>query len=111
MKHVWARGEATVRDVLEVLNSGPKKRAYTTVMTTMRRLDSQKGLLARERRGKTDVYRPAITREAYAEARVAAEVDDLLDTFGDVALVHFARQVGRLDPARARALRKLARDE
>lgn len=110
MSQVWARGEVTVRDVLVALNRGSKKRAYTTVMTTMRRLDSQKGLLARERRGKTDVYRPTIGEEAYADARVEAEVDDLIANFGDVAFVHFARQVGRLDPARARALRRLARD-
>lgn len=110
MKHIWARGEATVREVLEALNRGPKTRAYTTVMTTMRRLDSQKGLLARERRGRTDVYSPTIGEEAYAEARVAAEVGDLMEAFGDVALAHFARQVGRLDPARAREVRRLARD-
>ena len=108
MEELWSRSEPTpVRDVLESLNKGPRERAYTTVMTIMRRLDV-KGVLARERRGKTDYYAPVMTREAYREARAAAEVGALVAEFGDVALVHFSRQVAALDPDRARALRRLA---
>jgi predicted transcriptional regulator len=77
-------------------------------MTIMRRLDD-KGLLRRRREGKTDFYRPAYTREEYAELRAQAEVDALVDRFGDVALGHFARQIAQLDPERRRALERLAR--
>ena len=109
MEEMWRRDTATVRDVLEALNRGSKQRAYTTVMTIMRRLDG-KGLLTRERRGKTDVYTAAIGREDYLNARAEAEVAGLVDEFGDVALAHFARQMASLDPERARRLRRLARD-
>ena len=110
MRYVWDRGEATVRDVLEALNAeATRERAYTTVMTVMSRLDAQKGLLSRKRRGKTDVYRPVLPREEYLDARAAAEVGALLDEFGDVALAHFARHMERLDPKRVRQLRDLAR--
>ena len=109
MEELWARGEATaVRDVLEALNARSRERAYTTVLTIMQRLDD-KGLLVRERRGKTDYYEPVLTREAYREARAEAQVSALVDEFGDVALAHFSRQVSALDPAKARALRRLAR--
>lgn len=106
MEQMWRRPEATVRDVLEALNRGPKERAYTTVMTIMSRL-WDKGLLSRERRGKTDVYRAILAREAYLQARAQAEVESIVEEFGDLALSHFARQVGDLDPERLRRLREL----
>jgi predicted transcriptional regulator len=110
MEEVWRQGEATVRDVLTELNRGPRQRAYTTVMTIMARLDT-KGLLSRKRRGKTDVYRPVMSREEYADLRAEAEVEALIAEFGDVALAHFAQQVDKLDAKRLRELRRLARRE
>jgi predicted transcriptional regulator len=109
MEEMWRRPEAPVREVLEALNRGPKRRAYTTIMTIMCRL-WDKGLLSRERRGKTDVYRAILTREAYFQARAEAEVDAVVEEFGDLALSHFARQVERLDPERLRRLRELTQD-
>jgi BlaI family transcriptional regulator, penicillinase repressor len=109
MEQVWEREEATVRDVLEALNSGRKQRAYTTIMTIMARLD-EKGLLQRRKRGKTHVYRPAMSREEYLEARAQSEVDGLVADYGDLALAHFARQLGTLDPKRRRQLRELAEE-
>ncbi len=110
MEEVWRRGEATVREVLEALNRGPRQRAYTTIMTIMVRLDA-KGLLARRRKGRADVYRPVLDREAYLDARARQEVEALVGEFGDVALAHFAEQVERLDPERLERLRRLARGE
>jgi predicted transcriptional regulator len=107
MEEMWRRETATVRDVVEALNRGPKQRAYTTVMTIMRRLDA-KGLLSRERHGKSDLYALAISRDDYLDARAATEVAGLVDEYGDVALAHFARQMASLDPERARRLRRLA---
>jgi len=107
MDEVWRRGEATVREILTALNRDSKERAYTTVMTIMSRLDG-KGLLTRKRQGKSDLYRPVMGREAYLNARAEAEVEALVDEFGDVALAHFAEQVERLDRRQLRALRELA---
>ena len=109
MEEMWRQPEATVRDVLEVLNRGPKQRAYTTIMTIMCRL-WDKGLLTRERRGRTDVYRAILSREAYLQERAQAEVDAVVEEFGDLALSHFARQVNGLDPERLRRLRELTND-
>lgn len=110
MEQVWERGTATVRDVLEALNRGRRQRAYTTIMTIMSRL-VQKGLLTRERSGKTDVYSAVMSRDAYLNARAQAEVQGLVEEFGDLALTQFAAQMDKLDPARLRELRKLARNE
>lgn len=111
MDEVWARGHATVRQVMDAINQrSPKSRAYTTVMTTMRRLD-RKGLLDRERHGKTDTYSPAMTRDAYRQLRARTQIAELVDEYGDVALVHFARQMATLDPERREQLQRLAEDD
>jgi predicted transcriptional regulator len=107
---VQARGEATVREVMDELEpAASSPRAYTTYMTTLARLH-KKGLLTRRREGKTDCYVAAHTREEYADLRAGAEVADLVDAFGDVALGHFAQQIAQLDPERRAALERLARE-
>jgi len=108
MEEVWRRREATVRDVQEALNArGGRVRAYTTLLTVMTRLDG-KGLLVRRRAGRLDVYSPAMSRDAYLQARAEAEVEALVEGFGDLALAHFARHISGLDPERLRKLRGLA---
>lgn len=108
MELIWERGECNVRAVLEELNKrSDKQRKYTTVMTTMARLD-KKGLLIRRRDRRTDIYKPAMTKDEYLEARAAAEVGALVDNYGEAALVHFARQMDQLDPERREQLRRLA---
>jgi predicted transcriptional regulator len=76
-------------------------------MTIMSRLH-KKGLLQRRREGKTDLYAPAWERDEYMRVRAGAEVEELVAQYGDVALSHFARQMASLDPARRRALQRLA---
>jgi BlaI family transcriptional regulator, penicillinase repressor len=110
MAELWSSGEASVRSVMEALNKrAPKDRAYTTYMTVMARLN-RKGLLVRRRDGKSDLYAPAYARDEYMRLRSRAEVEDLVSQYGDVALSHFAEQMASLDPARRRALQRLARN-
>ena len=109
MDEIWQRGESSVRQVMDAINDGiVKQRAYTTYMTIMTRLD-RKGMLERRREGKTDFYRPLLTRDEYANLRARAEVDSLVDQYGEVALAHIARQMDGLDRGRRRALLRLAR--
>jgi predicted transcriptional regulator len=109
MNYIWKQGnETTVRDVMEGLNRKAKPpRAYTTYMTVMRRLND-KGLLDRTRAGRQDSYLASLSREEYQQLRAESEVSQLVDQFGDVALAHFARSLSGLDPARRRALQRLA---
>ena len=109
MELTWELGECNVRSVLEELNRrSDKERKYTTVMTTMARLH-RKGLLVRRRDGNTDFYAPAMSRQQYLEARAESAVGALVATYGETALVHFARQMHQLDPKRREQLRRLAR--
>lgn len=111
MAEVWEHHQVSVRQVMEGLNPhAHRPRAYTTYMTIMSRLDT-KGLLERTREGNTDFYSPVYTREHYADLRAQAEVEHLVDQFGEVALGHFARQMAQMDPQRRRTLQRLVRKD
>jgi len=98
----------TVRAVLDEVNArSGRERAYTTVMTIMRRL-AAKGVLARERDGKAHLYRAICSRREYADTRAGTQVGALVAEYGDVALAHFAAAMAELDPARREQLARLA---
>ncbi len=108
MDHLWTLGEGSVREVLQAVNAtSSRELAYTTIMTILQRLD-RKQVVKRRREGKTDFYKPAMTRAEYSEARAAAEVGALVENYGEAALVHFARQMNQLDSKRQEQLRRLA---
>lgn len=108
MQEVWGQSCVTVRAVFAALNArNDKQRAYTTIMTVMQRLD-EKGLLCRCRQGRMDVYEACMTRDEYLQARAEAEVGNLVEQYGDAALVHFASRMASLDPERRQQLNELA---
>lgn len=107
MERLWKRGRATVRDIVEDLGR-TRALAYTTVMTIMTRLHA-KGLLERDRDGKTYVYRPAFSREEHRERLSRDLVRGLVDEFGEVALAQFAAELDGVDATHRAALRKLAK--
>jgi predicted transcriptional regulator len=109
MQELWQLGSATVREVMRALNErSEKERAYTTIMTIMARLE-RKGVLERHKDGKGFVYTPHASREEYLEARAHAQVEALIEEFGDAALVNFARAMAKLDADRRQRLQRLAR--
>ena len=98
----------TIRAVMDEVNArSGRERAYTTVMTIMRRL-AAKGVLARERAGKAHLYRATCSRREYADTRAGTQVGALVAEYGDVALAHFAAAMAKLDPARREQLARLA---
>lgn len=111
MELMWELGEANVRATMGELNRrASKQRKYTTVMTILARLDS-KGLLTRRREGRTDFYKPVLSRDEYHAARAEADVSTLVEQYGEAALVNFARQMEQLDPKRREQLRRIARGD
>lgn len=106
MDRMWARGEATVREIVDDIGRR-RELAYTTVMTIMSRLH-EKGLLVRQRDGKGYLYRPAFSRDEH-RARLSRElVRGLVDEFGDVALAQFAAELDTVDASHRSALKRLA---
>ena len=111
LEQLWAAGRAPVRELLDALNEDQTRspRAYTTVLTVVQRLQA-KHLVRRVREGRVDLYEPTMARAEYLSARAAAEIDELLDQYGEYALEQFARRAERLSPRQREHLRRLAEE-
>lgn len=71
MNTLWPIGEATVREIRELL-ADRRPRAYTTIMTIMDRL-AHKGVVERRKSGRAYVYRANLTAED-ARAKAVAQI-------------------------------------
>jgi predicted transcriptional regulator len=77
METLWSRGEASIRETQEAFPAKGRP-AYTTIQTTIYRLEA-KGVVRRVRRvGNFHIFAAAVSRDA-AQRRL---VDDLLALFG-----------------------------
>ena len=105
---IAARGEASVGEVVEDLDKREGRRhAYTTVMTIMGRL-FERGLLAREKRGRLYIYRSTNPEADLIDQLSQQAVDRVLDRYGSAAFRHFALKLSDLDPELRRRLIELA---
>ena len=95
MEVVWDRGEVTVRDVHQWLES-TRSIADTTVMTTLGRL-ADKGLVRRIEDQPAHRYSALISREEYARSTVKSVVDWLVTRFPDPAVAYFLDRVEEED--------------
>jgi predicted transcriptional regulator len=103
MDAIWKLGEATVDDVRS--QQPPRRRsAYTTVQTVLNRL-VERGLLARERRGKAFVY-----SARYDESELVAMAirDRLAAASPDTRRAALVNLVGDLTPEEVDELARLA---
>lgn len=77
MEVLWARGQASIREIQETF---PEKRrpAYTTIQTTVYRLEGKKALRRIKKVGNFHIFEAAISRAA-AQRRL---IDNLLALFG-----------------------------
>lgn len=110
MRLMWTRPRATVREVRDLLDATKRPLAYTTVMTVMSRL-AAKGILAREKVGKTHVYHARMTEEEIVREAATRRVETLVAEFGDLAIAQFLATVNDLSPERRRQLERLSRGE
>lgn len=74
MNVVWQLGRVTVQDVVDSLE---RPLAYTTVMTTLKILESKRGVLRREKQGRAFAYEPLVTREDVSRG-IALELKELM---------------------------------
>lgn len=112
MEALWVNGECSIRDVQETF---PAKRrpAYTTIQTTMYRMETKQVLRRVKKVGNFHIFSAAISRDA-AQRRL---IDELLALFGGSSQPVMAHliETGKLsleDVKEAeRALRKLSEKE
>jgi predicted transcriptional regulator len=77
METVWTRGEVSIREIQEAFPE-ENRPAYTTVQTTVYRLEGKKALRRTRKVGNFHIFEAVISRDA-AQRRL---IDDLLALFG-----------------------------
>ena len=94
----WARGDATVREVVTELNKS-RVLAYTTVLTLVSRLWTR-GLLAREREGRGFRYRATKSKEEFLGELSDELIDRLIADFGEIAIARLGDRLEGVEPER-----------
>ena len=77
MTRLWELGQATVRDVQDAL-APARKLAYTSAATILRILE-QKGFVTSTKQGKTFIYRPTLSKDAYQSRSLRNLSEKLFD--------------------------------
>jgi BlaI family penicillinase repressor len=112
MEALWNQGMLSIREIREAFPEKDRP-AYTTIQTTVYRLETKKALRRTKKIGNAHVFEAAVSRDA-AQSRL---VDDLLALFGGRTQPVMARLIesGKLtmDDVREaeKALRRLSRKE
>src|SRR5579862_696320 len=112
METLWSRGSASIRDIQEAFTEKDRP-AYTTVQTTVYRLEAKKAVRRVKKVGNFHVFEAAVSRDA-AQNKL---IDELLVLFGgrtQPVMAHLIES-GRLTLADVKeaekTLRKLGRTE
>lgn len=77
MEALWTKGACSIREVQEAFPE-PERPAYTTVQTTIYRMEGKKAVRRTKKVGNAHIFEAVVAREA-AERRL---IDDLLGLFG-----------------------------
>jgi BlaI family penicillinase repressor len=112
MEALWTRGNASIREIQETFPANGRP-AYTTIQTTVYRLEAKKAVRRVRKVGNFHVFEAAVSRDA-AQRRL---IDDLLALFGGRSQPVMARLIesGKLTLADVKeaekTLRKLERKD
>ncbi len=77
MERLWTQGECSIREILDGF-PGKKRPAYTTIQTTVYRMEAKNIVRRVKKVGNFHIFAPAVSRQA-AQRRL---IDDLLGFFG-----------------------------
>lgn len=107
MRAVWT-GQVGESFVVRDIHALMPELAYTTVMTTLRRLAEKALLVARAETGrKAHRYRVAEVPAAFLVRASERETDDVVARYGEAALAAFAARLADLSPEQRRRLEDL----
>ncbi|MFT4515113.1 MAG: BlaI family penicillinase repressor [Planctomycetota bacterium] len=107
MRALWAQAPATARDVLDRV-ADEADWAYTTVKTLLTRLQGKEAV-ASERRGKTDWFRPLVSKESATRTAFRGLLDRAFEgTIG--GLLHHLAKDEKLNKRDREELRRTLRD-
>ena len=111
MQVLWSDAPCSVDDVRVALNDAHADEwAYTTIMTVLSRLHD-KELVDREQIGRAYQYTPRYDEEQLVSHLTRTDVQELVDRYGEVALVHFVSALDQASPDTRRRIERLARGD
>ena len=102
LEALWAQGRASIREIQEAF---PEPRpAYTTIQTTVYRMESKKAVRRVKKTGNAHIFEPVVARDV-ARHRL---LDEILSFFGGRALPMMAQlaEAGKLTRDGIRELEK-----
>jgi BlaI family penicillinase repressor len=102
LEALWAQGRASIREIQEAF---PEPRpAYTTIQTTVYRMESKKAVRRVKKTGNAHIFEPVVARDV-ARHRL---LDEILSFFGGRALPMMAQlaEAGKLTRDDIRELEK-----
>ena len=105
MEVIWAKGSATVADVVEALNG---KDAYTTILTLMTILKG-KGYLSSRKEGRAFVFAPKVDRDTVARKAVHQLLSKFFGGSPGELVLSFLREE-ELTPQELDAIKKKIQD-
>jgi len=91
MDALWKRGPSSIREIHEAFPEKGRP-AYTTVQTTIYRMEGKKAVRCVKRIGNANIFEAAVSRDA-AQNRL---IDDLLNLFGGRPVMARLVQSGQL---------------
>jgi BlaI family penicillinase repressor len=110
MEALWTRGACSVREIQETFPA-KNRPAYTTIQTTVYRMEAKKALRCSKRIGNANIFEAAVSRDQ-AQGRL---IDELLAMFGARPVMAHLVENGKLtldDVKEAeQTLRRLARKD
>lgn len=108
LRALWDLGPATVRHILQHIRERKPETGYTTVLKLMQ-IMTEKGLLVRDEKERTHVYRPAVRREQ-TQRQLAGELLDKVFGGSAAALLMHALSSRRASKQELAEIRKLLDD-
>ena len=105
MEVIWAKGSATVADVVEALNG---KDAYTTILTLMTILKG-KGYLSSRKEGRAFVFTPRVDRDTAARKAAHQLLSKFFAGSASELVLSFLREE-ELTPQELDAIKKKIQD-
>jgi len=88
---LWDHAPLTVRQIIELSEAEP---AYTTIATVLTNLE-RKGLVSRERRGRSVLHAPVVSREQHTARTMQAALVDGGDRAASI--LHFVEGIDAAD--------------
>lgn len=109
MNVLWAKGKATVSDVVAALSSDAKKPAYSSVLTMLRVL-KQKGLARYEKEGRAFIYYPSVERDEIRKSTLRYLINKFFDDSPEKLVLNLLEHED-LDSEELSRIEKLIREE